>query len=572
MAARSLGLAATLLALAVAGCLQPAPSAVTPTAAPPVEEALAKLGDVLDATVALPDGLTARGTVFLPEVAEGARVPVLLDLGPYYDDTSLYDAEHPPNLLYAHFLARGYAIALVALRGTGQSDGCFPIGGPQERADAAAIVEWLASQAWSNGNVAMTGVSYDGSTPWEAAVTGTPSLKAIIPVEGITDMYRYTFFEGVPFNNGGSFWPRYMLSQNWAYTDTNTLAPWVAARTTSLCPEAAEVALSGPQATLDPTHGPFWDARDTTPDFQRIQAATFVVHGFQDWNVRTDEVQAAWSALPEPKRMLLGQWQHNIPWRNSFNRDWDYEPYNATVQTWLDAHLRDDAAARTALADIPPVRAQDSAGRWWNLTAWPPVESKAMPFHLTSRGLDVAPQGEASQRQFQGVVPSTPYATSLGFPIEETRLQAQAMLGGAAGFRSATLTQPLMLLGNPMANLTVSVDRPGGHLAVTLLDIDAADHATLVTWGYLNLAQREGRDKATDVPVNQPFRASLPMYAAAHVFEAGHRLELVVQSDGPDAYPHPLHHPAVTVHLGGDAPSVLEAPVFQGALPPLTDP
>ena len=35
-----------------------------------------------------------------------------------------------------------------------------------------AAVEWLATQEWSNGNVGMIGKSYDGSTPWQAAMYG----------------------------------------------------------------------------------------------------------------------------------------------------------------------------------------------------------------------------------------------------------------------------------------------------------------------------------------------------------------------------------------------------------------
>ena len=32
----------------------------------------------------------------------------------------------------------------------------------------------LGTQDWSNGNVGMIGKSYDGSTPWEAAMYGNP--------------------------------------------------------------------------------------------------------------------------------------------------------------------------------------------------------------------------------------------------------------------------------------------------------------------------------------------------------------------------------------------------------------
>ena len=48
-----------------------------------------------------------------------------------------------------------------------------------------AAVEWLATQEWSNGNVGMIGKSYDGSTPWQAAMYGDEYLKTIVPISGL---------------------------------------------------------------------------------------------------------------------------------------------------------------------------------------------------------------------------------------------------------------------------------------------------------------------------------------------------------------------------------------------------
>ena len=43
----------------------------------------------------------------------------------------------------------------------------------------------LGSQDWSNGNVAMIEKSYDGSTPWQAAMFGNEHLKTIVPISGL---------------------------------------------------------------------------------------------------------------------------------------------------------------------------------------------------------------------------------------------------------------------------------------------------------------------------------------------------------------------------------------------------
>ncbi len=51
---------------------------------------------------------------------------------------------------------------------------------------------------WSSGNVAMTGVSYGGTLPFEVATTGVKGLKTIIPVAGIASWYDYTNSQGAP--------------------------------------------------------------------------------------------------------------------------------------------------------------------------------------------------------------------------------------------------------------------------------------------------------------------------------------------------------------------------------------
>ena len=57
--------------------------------------------------------------------------------------------------------------------------------GTAEQLGNDAAVSWLGSQDWSNGNVAMIGKSYDGSTPWQAAMFGNEHLKTIVPISGL---------------------------------------------------------------------------------------------------------------------------------------------------------------------------------------------------------------------------------------------------------------------------------------------------------------------------------------------------------------------------------------------------
>src|SRR5664279_3366373 len=55
--------------------------------------------------------------------------------------------------------------------------------------DVHDAVEWLAGQAWSNGNVGMWGISYGGFTSIQVAQLKPPHLRAIVPVYASDDRY-----------------------------------------------------------------------------------------------------------------------------------------------------------------------------------------------------------------------------------------------------------------------------------------------------------------------------------------------------------------------------------------------
>ncbi|MGY1409062.1 CocE/NonD family hydrolase [Luteimonas sp. A611] len=76
--------------------------------------------------------------------------------------------------------ARGYAGVVVDARGKRLGvDAIRPY--ETEADDAAAAVEWIASQPWSDGRVGMYGGSYSGFAAWAATKRMPPALKTIVP-------------------------------------------------------------------------------------------------------------------------------------------------------------------------------------------------------------------------------------------------------------------------------------------------------------------------------------------------------------------------------------------------------
>ena len=106
----------------------------------------------------------------------------------------------------------GYAVVNMNLPGYGSSGGP-----PSVFSDAQAkafydAIEWVAAQAWCDGNVGLNGVSFLAISQYHVAFTRAyggppPALRCICPWEGVADVYRDLFRPGGVWEVGfPTFW------------------------------------------------------------------------------------------------------------------------------------------------------------------------------------------------------------------------------------------------------------------------------------------------------------------------------------------------------------------------------
>ena len=123
--------------------------------------------------------------------AGGARIPAL---------SQARSARAPRDeSTYPVFAAAGIAGVRVDIRGSGESDGV--IDGeytPLELANAVELIEWIAAQPWSNGNVGMMGISWGGFNCLQVAALKPPALKAVISIASTVDRYN----DDIHYKNG----------------------------------------------------------------------------------------------------------------------------------------------------------------------------------------------------------------------------------------------------------------------------------------------------------------------------------------------------------------------------------
>jgi predicted acyl esterase len=167
--------------------------------------------------IKITDGTIIRADLFLP--AEEGIYPTILSYGPYAKGQSFQEAyagqwqrmvEDFPQIHEGssnkyqcwelidpeRWVPGGYAVLRVDSRGAGWSEGVQDLWSIQEIHDFYECIEWAAKQSWSNGSIGLHGISYYAANQWLVAAMQPPSLKAIIPWEGTSDLYRELYYHG----------------------------------------------------------------------------------------------------------------------------------------------------------------------------------------------------------------------------------------------------------------------------------------------------------------------------------------------------------------------------------------
>jgi putative CocE/NonD family hydrolase len=155
-----------------------------------------------DVAVRTPEGATVCALIVRQREAP-AKLPTLLNFTIYANaSTMLNEARRSAS--------NGYAGVTGLSRGKGCSPDT-PVPYEHDGADAAALIDWIAAQDWSDGRVGMFGGSYEGFTQWATAKYRPKALKAMMPsVTGAPGID--VPMEGGIFYGFQHYWPFYVAN------------------------------------------------------------------------------------------------------------------------------------------------------------------------------------------------------------------------------------------------------------------------------------------------------------------------------------------------------------------------
>ncbi len=543
------------------------------------------------------DGATVYVEVTRPDpaVSGATQVPVILEASPYHgtiadrDGTRIFpdpvDADGNPLGLTGYFAPRGYAVAVMDLRGTGRSSGCLDHLAENDAQDLVTVIEHLAAAEWSNGRVGMTGHSYVGSTPSVAAAMAPEGLVTIAPSAGLASMYDHQFHNGVPWNLQ---WIGPMIAyEGLAFerdlppgtpgipvvTSGNPGDNWnhrggqPNPQTGCGLPNSAAVSGTG-QVTGQ--YESWHAARDWSQGAADADIPVFMIHGVHDNAARIPASEWFFGNRFDRTndKVWIGQWDHgstngrcgDAEGVRTLHPTCRFEQFQYAIHAWFDHHLLEHDVDTG-----PAVEAFLNAEEAVDVTAVidpETLDSKVLAtdaWHEATSFLELHP--DASDMSL-GTTPA-PETASASFETGAEAILAN-LCRGSVTFTSAPMAKDTVLLGLSDLQLHASVTNPLTHLVATLWRVDTAGNREPVDFCAIQPQLRDGIDTVSPVVPGEVMALDTQCFTVAQWVPAGQTLELEVSTGSQ-------HHASfgdtgqVTVHTGPDL-TRYQAPSVEGAV------
>ncbi|ABF63124.1 peptidase S15 [Ruegeria sp. TM1040] len=488
--------------------------------------------------IPLPDGRRLAARMWMPE-GKGP-FPVILEYLPYRkrDGTAPRDATTHPV-----FAAEGYACLRVDIAGSGDSDGRFDDEySEQELSDGEAVLEWIAAQPWSSGNVGMIGISWGGFNGLQMAYRRPEALKAVVSVASTVDRYADDIhYMGGCLLSDNKNW----ASQMFAYM-TRPLDP-------KLRPDWREEWLGRindlPFMAADwlkhPTRDTFWKHGSVSEDWSAIKAPVLAITGWADAYVNAPSALAA-KMTGAPAKALMGPWEH----RYAHISQIEAADFHGEVLRWFDHYLKGEDAGADALPDYrvflqeftePSPKNLPQNGRWVAEAHWPSPNVSDVTWPLARAGFAAAPQAGTVVVKSAATVGQAGGYFCPGIRIDNERPGDQSVDDAASTcFDSTPLLAPMEILGRPRVRLAFSVDKPVAQVVARLCDVAPSGQSQRITYRPRNLCHDDSHEVATKLEPGKRYEVEFELNECAHRVLAGHRLRLALSTSyWPIVWPAP---------------------------------
>jgi uncharacterized protein len=524
--------------------------------------------------IPLHDGVRLAADLWRPKgAAPDARFPVLLEYLPYRKNEGRGN-RYP---LCSYFVKRGYIVARVDIRGTGNSEGTLiPYEYSEiEQRDGEQVIAWLAAQPFSTGNIGMFGISWGGFNSIHMAMRNPPGLKAIIAVDATDDLYQ----DDVHFMDGMMHVDSWEMSMDLANAMPGAPAYRIDDKFFAERFDAPPWMLTYKRQQRD---GPFWDRTALKTRYDSIRIPTFVIGGWYDGY--RDSVPRMLEHMKAPVKAIVGAWNHTFP-NEPYPKpgiEWRHEAVR-----WFDQWLK---GRNTGIMDEPRLAVyvrrwhppgpylEEAPGEWRYEEGWPIARIREQPFYPRpdhSLAESVGAEGIHTLRYVptSGIEAGGPVMWFGDVAHDQRPTDAFSLV-----YDSELLQSDIEILGLPRALIKASADAPLADWFARLSDVAPDGTVTLVTGAGFNGAHRDSARNPRPLDPRQRVSLDVEMHFTSWVFPKGHRIRLAISNaQWPMIWPTP-YEMTTSLYLGGADATRLLLPVVPSMqrpkpafLPPLEE-
>ena len=439
-------------------------------------------------------------------------------------------------------IKRGYISVAVDVLGSGMSDGQGALLGAAEQAAYGEAVEWVAKQAWFNGNLGLAGTSYLGITSLLTAQQQNPAVKAVFAQVPMGDAYRGTVGVGGLLNAQFiSLWLPLTQSLSVQNDIAKSLHPELAPQLDGVTQEHIAAIDSWYLPTVGNSlagltgyatdDGDFWSVRSPLEGASKINVPTFIVGGTNDIFQRDEPLLYEQLKNKVTTKLLIVPGAHVQAVLNAQNDANDPIAKGAPATKylmlqWFDEYLKGIATGAATLPNVTQyVDGHGLLGKSFaSTTDWP--HPKAAPQRYYLRGnmtlTTTAPLlPEASHtiaepkaavvtynKSDTGKTVQAKVTLNDGSDCSSSYVQWSLGIGGllpklcytnsntvekaqkALIYQTAPLAADMYINGPMQADIWMSTTRTEAALAVRIDDVDVWGNATPISTGLQSASHR----------------------------------------------------------------------------------
>ncbi len=451
--------------------------------------------------------------------------PVILTYSPY---SVLGRTAHRSRV------ANGYVVAFADVVGTGNSGGCYDYGGKREKETGYDLVEWLGTQEWSTGKVAMIGGSYNGTTATAAATQQPPHLTTILPQAAISRWYEYAYSGAIRYlannespSDEGFDTP---IAFDFGFAVPPPLDPQdpnYADRVSSTVTPCEEIEHTEHGYSDLPIYDEFWLERDYIVDADKIDIPVFIAHNWGDWNVKQEEAVNLYRALTNsPKKVLYMGTRysgHGTPGGD----------YSKAVDDWFDHYLM---GVDNGIDDLAPVTSEMSnfdGPVGWYAGKFPRTTTvKLIAQESTKFGAEDYPWKLLPLEPNAGDDAPVAQFTSTNQNSEVTANEDRHDNASWFWFETPPLERKVRIFGEAEVRVFSTVQREWLTLTPTVVDVNPEGQAFSATRGWLDSRYlQNGRKQRDPIEPGKSFGMTIVEKPQDYTFEKGHTIGLNISTE-----------------------------------------